>query len=712
MGNKVIQLRHLLIVLMLALFILNNAENTQAADSIGPSLVLETSAEELRTAIFSPDGKYIVSAEDVLRLWDAQTGRELLANDGCAPYVPYSLNFTADGKQLLYACDDGALRIWNIEQARTTGAFTPDQVTELVRKSFIRNTRFSPDGQMILGVDYATAYVWDASTGDELLALRHSNEVYAAVFSPDGKHILTKDYQNDIYLWDVLTGEGERVSLQSPGYVGDAFFSSDGHTILTLVSGGISILNLETQAEIVIEQGSYDNILPCPDSPCLVAVSFRDLGIFDIETGEKIFSIGGNYDGAYLRFSPVGNLLAAIPEGASEVQIIDRQSQQVVLNLVGHEAEVHTIHFSPDGRYAVTAAADGTARVWDLSSVVHEVEVAQNDSATNIENTESGTALGTTTATLTGYADPRSEAGCTIRAGETLLALARRQQSFLVYAGGVGCEGLVWVEAGPQQIAWVNQDAAYSLPTIPFPITPPPLEAEALGNRYYDICTNATFTSAWPSDRYLTVFAEHLQSDLPASLLATDIEDIDILVCREYKGVELQRCPYTGGYTLIRMRDDQVVKLVNYETGGYMATQTFRGENPQACSSTVYVDINATEDYSYGLPAPDEALAAWAVETIHDHITGSAARTVINTDTLNARSEPSTDAEILDRLPRGTPVNLIGRNEAGDWVVALLPDMSKAWLFTDYLRIAPQTDVNALAVFSGAAGNVPIVLPE
>lgn len=56
-------------------------------------------------------------------------------------------------------------------------------------------------------------------------------------------------------------------------------------------------------------------------------------------------------------------------------------------------------------------------------------------------------------------------------------------------------------------------------------------------------------------------------------------------------------------------------------------------------------------------------------------------------------------------------MNLIARNEAGDWVVALLPDMTKAWLYVSLLQVATATDVNALPVVSGPATDVPITLP-
>ncbi len=39
-----------------------------------------------------------------------------------------------------------------------------------------------------------------------------------------------------------------------------------------------------------------------------------------------------------------------------------------LLHLVGHDASVHDVAFSPDGRFLVTASADGTARLWDATT--------------------------------------------------------------------------------------------------------------------------------------------------------------------------------------------------------------------------------------------------------------------------------------------------------------------------------------------------------
>ena len=57
-------------------------------------------------------------------------------------------------------------------------------------------------------------------------------------------------------------------------------------------------------------------------------------------------------------------------------------------------------------------------------------------------------------------------------------------------------------------------------------------------------------------------------------------------------------------------------------------------------------------------------------------------------------------------------MNLIARNAAGDWVVALLPDMTLGWLYEPLLSVASETDVDALPFFEGEAADAPVPVPE
>ncbi len=94
---------------------------------------------------------------------------------------------------------------------------------------------FSPDGKRIAtGSNDGTAKVWDAETGQEILALKgHTNRVNSVAFSSDGKRIVTGGVDNTARVWDAETGR-EVVALKGhKSYLCSAVFSPDGKRIAT-----------------------------------------------------------------------------------------------------------------------------------------------------------------------------------------------------------------------------------------------------------------------------------------------------------------------------------------------------------------------------------------------------------------------------------------------------------------------------------------------
>jgi WD40 repeat protein len=104
-------------------------------------------------AAFSPDGARFVTAhfDKTARVWDAKTGNLLLTLKGHV--VPlYSVSFGPDGSRIVTSAPDG-VKLWDAESGTEVLAFTgPDSGS---------GASFSPDGSRIVTASSARARVWD-----------------------------------------------------------------------------------------------------------------------------------------------------------------------------------------------------------------------------------------------------------------------------------------------------------------------------------------------------------------------------------------------------------------------------------------------------------------------------------------------------------------------------------------------------------------------
>jgi WD40 repeat protein len=286
------------------------------------------------SAMFSPDGKRIVTASDdgTARIWDAHTGTTLLFLRGQDSEV-HSAAFAPDGNRVLTATMNMVPRVWDAR----TGA------TLLKLNTHVQSAAFSADGSRIVtttaGLGGFTTLVWNARTGKQLLELVDDKDLSAAisaVFSRDGTRIVTT-YVRTARVRDAKTGASLLVLRGHEGWVRSAAFSADGKRIVT-------------------------------------ASDDRTARVWDAKTGQELITLlGHELPVVSAEFSADGaRIVTASFDNTARVW--NARTGEELLVLRGHEADVHSASFSPDGTRIVTASSDKTARVWDASSGVALVE--------------------------------------------------------------------------------------------------------------------------------------------------------------------------------------------------------------------------------------------------------------------------------------------------------------------------------------------------
>jgi len=100
----------------------------------------------------------------------------------------------------------------------------------------VTSAAFNPDGTRIVTASFdKTARIWDTTTDNEIMVLRHEGGVSSAAFSPDGTRIVTASLDKTARIWDAAAGKVIMV-LRHESSVDSAAFSADGSRVVTASS--------------------------------------------------------------------------------------------------------------------------------------------------------------------------------------------------------------------------------------------------------------------------------------------------------------------------------------------------------------------------------------------------------------------------------------------------------------------------------------------
>jgi WD40 repeat protein len=210
------------------------------------TLALEGHTNNVKCVAVSPDGTRLASGDGsrsgpsrlearpvpgVVKVWDAQTGREILSLPGHACCV-LRVVFSPDGKRLASASEDLMVKVWDAQTGRELLSLTPKE--RQVGTVPAASVAFSPDGKRLAGLTGDPAVkVWDAESGQELLSLQGGARGVA--FSPDGKRLASVGL--GVKVWDAQTGQ-ELLSLKAnltdtfrQGLASVVTFSRDGNRL-------------------------------------------------------------------------------------------------------------------------------------------------------------------------------------------------------------------------------------------------------------------------------------------------------------------------------------------------------------------------------------------------------------------------------------------------------------------------------------------------
>ncbi|KAI8611683.1 WD40-repeat-containing domain protein [Chytriomyces sp. MP71] len=324
----------------------------------------------IRVAL-SPDNKTIAIAVKTkpypISLFALDTGILISQLSGHSDSVRTVL-FSPDGKWLISGGADSLVKVWDLESQICIKTLA-GHVSRIIHLAI------SDDCCLIASCSKdSTARVWSSSTGECLNIFKgHSNWTNGVDFSADKKHLLTCSNDNTIKLWRLDEPAEVVANGHESGFVSAVVVSEDGHWV---VSGAydktVKIWDVKTSQCVKTLEGHLhwvNNVVLSKDVSTIVSAS-RDktVKVWDRESGECIQTLIGHSD--YLKAIAIFNDNKTVVSGSNDrsIRFWNVQDGACMRILLGHKSLITTVAVSQNESFLLSGSRDKTIKKWNLKT--------------------------------------------------------------------------------------------------------------------------------------------------------------------------------------------------------------------------------------------------------------------------------------------------------------------------------------------------------
>ncbi|EKV02620.1 WD40 repeat-containing protein [Leptolyngbya sp. PCC 7375] len=350
------------------------------------------SSSPLLGASFDPMGEFIATtAEDgEIKIWALEDGSIFQSFKAHSKSI-LGLNFSPDGTFLATTSTDRTTRVWNFKTGRLI-----DELKGHSQEVFSVN--FNPRKSHILATASADGSIrtWNMSNKEIAVLQQEDNTSFRSIqFSNSGKYLAAGALDGSLYLWrfqdlnpisieqSFTADAADRVKLRKQPIYSLRFSQDEQLIAASSVDGTIVIFDLKTKAikeqisvnpELGDTRNSGDKIVWdvdfSPDSQYVATASNANgiLKIWDLhgnliqqeqmnDANTALLAIRYSHDGRYI----------ATGGADGQITVLDIDNNRIIKSSNEQPSSILDLSFTPDDHSLVTASANNSVSVWNLS---------------------------------------------------------------------------------------------------------------------------------------------------------------------------------------------------------------------------------------------------------------------------------------------------------------------------------------------------------
>ncbi len=226
----------------------------------------------------SPSGRYLLVTTDRTNIEIRSALDGSLINTLTPGYFIQAACFSTDSEQILVASGDA----WQVQIFDRTTLVLVNTLTGFETAAPTYTAFMSANPDTVIYVARATARTQNIRTGAMGPAMSHEDFITAAAISPDGLTLITSDsgtingnYTPALFVWDVTTG-AQVLVLPTLDIPHTPVYSPDGALLAVAVGGNIILWNTLdwTQAGVIASPGgNVTGLAFSPDGTALVSIA-------------------------------------------------------------------------------------------------------------------------------------------------------------------------------------------------------------------------------------------------------------------------------------------------------------------------------------------------------------------------------------------------------------------------------------------------------